>query len=410
MRIGIIGSGVAGLGAAYLLAKTHDVEVFERSDRAGGHVRTIQVPGAGGSALALDIGFIVHNLRHYPNLVRLFHELDVRTQGTQMSFAVSAPAEGVEYCASRIALQPRLIGTRRMRSLVLEILRFMRRGRAALDGRARHLTLGEYVARERFSPDFGRLFLVPLAGALWSTALPAALAFPADYALRFLDNHGLLSVRRQHWRTVTGGARHYVQAILNPLGARVHLGLPVRSVTRGPDGVRIVTDDAHERHFDAIVIATHANQALALLTDASPLERRLLGAFPYTRNEAVLHTDDRVLPRSQPTRGAWNYQVTDAPSDVPAVTYYLNRLQRLDEREHYCVTLNRTDDIRPERILHREVFHHPRYTFESLRAQGRLHEISSRRTWFCGAYHGNGFHEAGLVSGIAAARGLGVRW
>ncbi len=410
MRIAVIGTGVAGLGAAYLLARTHDVEVFEREPVAGGHTRTIQVAAPSGEHLALDIGFIVHNERHYPNLIRMFRELGIATQDTQMSFAVSDPARGIEYSASRLGFQPRLLAHRQTRQLMLEILRFTQRARAALDGRAQGLTLGDFVAIERYSREFRDLFLLPLAASLWSTAMTSALAFPADYALRFLDNHGLLSIRRQHWRTVVGGASRYVQAILGPLGSRVHVGAPVRAVRRDTGGVDVVTDDGNQRRFDAVVIATHADQALRLLADPLPIEREILGGFAYTRNDVVLHTDERLLPRRQPVRSAWNYQVPAIHPDVPTVTYYLNRLQRLTTSEHYCVTLNRSAEIDESKVLHRASFEHPQYSFETLGAQARLPEISGGRTYYCGAYHGNGFHEAGFTSALVVATALGVRW
>ena len=410
MRIAVIGTGVAGLGAAYLLSRTHDVEVFEREPVAGGHTRTIEVAEPSGERLALDIGFIVHNERHYPNLIRMFRDLGVATQDTQMSFAVSDPGRGIEYSASRLGFQPRLLIHHETRRLVLEILRFTQRARAALDGRAVGLTLADFVSLENYSREFRDLFLLPLAASLWSTALTSALAFPADYALRFLDNHGLLSIRRQHWRTVVGGASRYVNAILAPLTGHVHIGVPVRSVRRDPDGVDIVTGDGQRHRFDAVVLATHADQALRLLADPLPIERDVLGAFSYTRNDVVLHTDERLLPRRQPVRAAWNYQVPAAASDVPTVTYYLNRLQRLTTDEHYCVTLNRTAEIDESKVIHRASFEHPQYSFETLRAQARLNEISGGRTFYCGAYHGNGFHEAGFTSALTVASALGVNW
>ena len=310
MRVAVIGTGVAGLGAAYLLSRQHELTMFERAPLAGGHTRTVRVAREDGEDLNLDMGFIVHNDRHYPNLLRLFHELDVATQATQMSFAVSDDVSGIEYCASRLPLQPGLFARARTRALMIEILRFMRQARSALDGRLDGVTLGQFVSRERYSSDFGHLFLVPLTAALWSTALTRALAFPADYALGFLDNHGLLSIKRQRWATVVGGASRYVEAILSHLTPRhpVRMGIGVRAVRRDPDGVEITTFDGVRTRFDAVVIATHADQALAMLADATPLERRVLGAFGYTRNEVVLHTDERLLPRRVPVRGAWNYQ------------------------------------------------------------------------------------------------------
>ena len=249
--------------------------------------------------------------------------------------------------------------------------------------------------------------------ALWSTSPDQTLGFPAAYAVRFFANHGLLGFRRHRWRTVTGGSRHYVERITAPLGDRLHLRAGVRTILRDADGVTVRTEDDAVHRFDAAVVASHAPQALAMLGDADDLERGVLGAFRTTRNSAVLHTDARLLPRAPASRASWNYLVDDctAPSAEPTVTYYLNKLQALDEPEHYCVTLNRDGRIARDRVLRRFEYAHPLYTFESLDAQARLPELDGRRrTWFCGAYHGFGFHEDGLRSGLTAAAGLGAPW
>ena len=289
--------------------------------------------------------------------------------------------------------------------------RWLRTARGSLDERDYEgHTLADYLAERRYSGRFARHFLVPLTSALWSTAPERALDFPAAYAIRFFDHHGMLGFRRFRWRTVRGGSQTYVRALADRLGPRLHLGLGVRSLRRDGDGVVLRTDDGEARRFDGVVVATHADQALELLEDPSDDERRALGAFRYTVNEAVLHTDERFLPRHRAARSSWNYQSNGATK--PTMTYYLNRLQRLETDDHYCITLNRGDEIRTDAIIERIDYLHPLYTLESIHAQGellpRLNGV--RRTAYAGAHHGNGFHEDGLASGVRAAAAFGVAW
>jgi predicted NAD/FAD-binding protein len=296
---------------------------------------------------------------------------------------------------------------------VAEILRFLRFGSRALDERYARSTLGDFVAAEGYSRAFRDHYLVPFASALWSTAPARTLGFPVHYAMRFFQNHGLLGFRRHPWRTVAGGSRRYVAAVTAPLAGRMRLGAEVRAVARDADGVEVRTADDAARRFDAVVIASHAPQALEMLADADEREREVLGAFRTTMNRTVLHTDPSLLPARVSARAAWNYQVGDcrAPSLLPTVTYYLNKLQALDEPEDYCVTLNRGTSIDEDRVIRRFEYSHPLYTFEALAAQKRLPALSGRRrTWFCGAYHGFGFHEDGLASGLRAAGDLGAPW
>lgn len=413
MRVAVIGAGIAGLGAAHALSRVHDVEVFERDTRPGGHANTVTVPRPGGGELHLDTGFLVHNEHNYPLLSRLFRELGVQVQDSDMSFAVSCPSSGFEYSAVRLWSQPRTLVNPAVLGLFREVIRFLRTGHNALDERHEHSTLDDYVTKEGYSRRFRDLYLVPFASALWSTAPAQTLAFPVSYAVRFFQNHGLLGFRRHQWRTVTGGSRTYVQAITAPLGHRLRLGAEVRAIVRGADGVEVRTADDVAHHFDAVVVAAHAPQALAMLADADERERAVLGAFRTTLNSTVLHTDESLLPRRPASRGSWNYLIDDVerPSHEPTVTYYLNKLQAIDAPEHYCVTLNRDEAIDEEKILSRVEYAHPLYTFESLAAQERLPTLDGRRrTFFCGAYHGVGFHEDGLASGLRAAAGLGAAW
>ena len=396
MTIAVVGSGVAGLGAAYALSRAHAVELFEADERPGGHVNTISA-----GARELDTGFIVHNTANYPQLTRLFKELGITTQQSEMSFSVSC-ACGLEWSSRR----PWACGPKLLR----EIVRFLRTADA---DDARGLTLAEYVRQRGYSEGFRRHYLVPMTSALWSTAPSLALEFPAEALLRFFANHRMLGFRRHGWRTVTGGSRTYVRALLERSGLRLHLGAPVRSLRRTAEGVELRTDDGEVRRFDGVVVATHAPQALSLLADPSEDERRLLSAFATTANETVLHTDARVLPRTASTHASWNVRLETCGDQQakPTMTYLLNRLQRLDGDEQYCVTLNETSAIDPARIIRTIHYDHPQMTLASIAAQAELHTLNGpRATAFCGAWQGNGFHEDGLASGLRAAEAFGARW
>ena len=396
MTIAVIGSGVAGLGAVHALSRTHEVELFEAEERPGGHVNTV-----GAAGLELDTGFIVHNTANYPQLTRLFRELGVATQESEMSFSVSC-ACGLEWSSRR----PWTCGP----VLLREIVRFLRHATA---GDAEGLTLREYLVARGYSDGFRRHFLVPMTAALWSTAPTLALEFPADALIRFFDNHRMLGLRRNRWLTVRGGSRTYVRALLERSGARIHLGVPVRSVRRTRDGVELRAADGAARRYDGVVVATHAPQALALLADPSDDERRLLSAFATTANETVLHTDVRVLPRSRGAQASWNVRLQSCGGEqaTPTMTYLLNRLQRLGGEERYCVTLNETAAVDPARIIRTIHYDHPQMTRASVAAQAELHLLNGRRaTAFCGAWQGNGFHEDGFASGLRAAEAFGASW
>ena len=403
MRVAIIGSGIAGLGAAHVLSRAHEVEVFERDDRAGGHANTVLHEG-----LALDTGFLVHNERNYPLLGRLLHELGVETHESEMSFSVACGGCGLEYSGRRPFASPANAARPGFLALLWEIGRWLRTARTSLEqSDYESHSLEEYLDERRYSRTFRRHFLVPLTSALWSTAPGRALEFPAAYAIRFFDNHGMLGFGRFRWRTVSGGSRMYVDAIARRLGDDLRLGLGVRSVRRVPDGIEVRTVDDAVRAFDRVVIATHADHALELLEDPSDDERRVLGGFDYATNEAVLHTDSSFLPRASRARASWNYRLAD--DGRATITYHLNRLQRLDADREYCVTLN--EDVPDEHVIARFTYDHPQYTLSTLRAQSDLHDICGPRgTWYAGAHFGNGFHEDGLASGVRAAAGLGVQW
>jgi predicted NAD/FAD-binding protein len=396
MRIAVVGSGVAGLGAAYVLSRAHDVRVFEREGRAGGHANTVTHDG-----LALDTGFLVHNERNYPLLGRLFRELGVATHSSDMSFSVSCSGCGLEYSGRRPFAQPRNAASPRFVSLVWEIGRWLRTASPEDESQS----LADYLDLHGYSDRFRRHFLVPLTSALWSTAPGRALEFPAAYAIRFLDNHGMLGFGRFKWRTVTGGSRTYVDAVVATLGAGLRPGAEVRSIRRTADGVELRVGGDVER-YDRVVIATHADEALALLEDPTADERRVLGRFGYTANEATLHTDSSFLPKARAARASWNYRLGN--DGRPTITYHLNRLQALDADKDYCVTLN--ESIPAEHVLERIAYTHPLFTVDTMRAQDELPRLGGERTQYAGAYFGNGFHEDGLASGVAAARAFGVEW
>jgi predicted NAD/FAD-binding protein len=409
VKVAVVGAGISGLGAAYLLARRHDVVVFERAGDAGGHSHTVE-----HGPLRLDTGFLVHNERNYPLLTRLFGELGVATESSEMSFSVGCGSCALEYAGYRPFAQRRNLARPRHFRLLAEITRWLRTARRSLEERDYEShTLARYVEERGYSRGFRNHFLVPLTSALWSTAPERTLDFPAAYAIRFFDNHGMLGFGRFGWRTVRGGSRTYVDALLARLDGRVRVGLGVRALRRDGDGVEVTTDDGRPHRFDKVVVAAHADQALRLLGDPSDDERRLLGAFAYTTNDAVLHTDSRLLPHEERARASWNFHLDDCAGgpDAPAITYYLNRLQRLEAERDYCVTLNRAERVDPERVIARMTFEHPLYTHESIAAQPGLRQISgSRHTYFAGAHLGNGFHEDGLRSGVAAAAALGVEW
>lgn len=413
MRVAVVGSGIAGLSAAWLLSRRHEVVLFEAEARLGGHTHTHEVEQA-GKRYRVDTGFIVHNPHNYPLLTRLFDELGVASQDTTMSFGVRVEASGLEYNATRLDTlfcQRRNLFSPRFLGMVRDILRFYREAGALLHEPGPGPSLGEYLEQNRYSTLFREAHLVPMASALWSSPSAKILEFPAKYLVRFMDHHRMLQVEgRPQWKVVKGGSASYVEAMKARWTVETRLACPVQRVTRDEDGVR-VKHVAGEDRFDAIVIATHSDQALALLGDADALEREVLGAIPYQRNEVVLHTDRRLLPRNRKAWAAWNAFVPADPGAECSVSYCMNLLQGLDSPEPFVVTLNRSAAIAPSKVLARMVYHHPVYTHASVAAQARVGELNGRRhTWFAGAWQGFGFHEDGMRAGVAAAKGLGVAW
>ncbi|NEB76709.1 FAD-dependent oxidoreductase [Streptomyces sp. SID14478] len=416
-RTAVIGSGVAGLTAAYVLARARDVTLYEADDRLGGHAHTHDLTAPDGARHRVDSGFIVHNRRTYPHLLRLFAELGVATQESEMSMSVRCEGCGLEYAGARgpagLFARPRNALRGDYLRLLAQVPAFHRAARRLLArGGDPELTLGEFLDREGFSPYFRAHFATPLVSAVWSCDAATAQRYPAAYLFRFLEHHGMLAVSGSPtWRTVTAGSGTYVERIAGRLD-QVHVAAPVRAVRRHADGVSLVTADGTTRAYDSVVVATHPDQALALLADATPLEKEVLGAFRYSRNTTLLHTDTAVLPRARGARASWNYLMPScaAGAEQVRVSYDMNRLQRLTAAQTYVVTLGGEDRVDPARVLARMVYEHPVYTPQSLAAQRRLPELGTAVTAFAGAYHGWGFHEDGCRSGVTAAAALGVRW
>ncbi|MEJ8652306.1 FAD-dependent oxidoreductase [Streptomyces sp. MS1.AVA.3] len=417
-RIAVVGGGVAGLTAAYVLQQGGcEVSLYEAEDRIGGHAHTHETVSGDGRVVRVDTGFIVHNERTYPLLLRLFRELGVATQDSEMSMSVRCEGCGLEYAGARgpagLFAQPRSALRGRYLRMLTEIRAFHRAARTTLaTDRGDTLTLGRFLADCGFSRYFVTHFVTPLVSAVWSCAPTTAMRYPAVYLFRFLEHHGLLSVSGSpQWKTVTGGSVEYVGRVGKQLTV-VRTGTPVRAVHRSHDRAAVVTEDGAERTYDAVVVAVHPDQALRMLADPTDDERRVLSAFSYSRNTTLLHSDSSLLPRAHGARASWNYLMASCttPADKVQVTYHMNRLQRLNTPEDYLVTLNATDRVATHRVLARMVYEHPLYTPESVAAQHCLPQLSTAVTAFAGAYHGWGFHEDGCRSGVQAAAALGVRW
>ncbi len=416
-RVAVVGAGVSGLTAAYLLQRTADVTVYEAEDRLGGHAHTHDVTDSRGRLLAVDTGFLVHNDRTYPLLVRLLAELGVATQPAEMSMSVSCRQCGLEYAGARgpSGLFP-TTGTAlrgRYLRLLAEVPRFHRRARALLGSPADDLRpLDDFLAEGRFSPFFCSHFVNPLVSCVWSCGADVAGRYPARYLFEFLANHGMLAVTGSpQWRTVVGGSRTYVDRAVANLTA-VRTTTPVRAVTRVDGGVEVRDDADETSRFDAAVLATHPDDALALLGAPTALERAVLGAFGYSANRTVLHTDERVLPRAPRARASWNYLMRScsSPASAVEVSYDLTRLQRLGTPETFLVTLNDPGTIDPGQVVEQMAYRHPVYTPEAVSAQRRLPALNDGVLAFAGAYHGWGFHEDGCRSGVQAAASLGAAW
>ena len=413
MRIAVIGSGISGLSAAYYLSRKHEVSVFEKDTRLGGHTHTVTVESSRGP-LAVDTGFIVHNDRTYPYLVRLLAELGVETQPSDMSFGVACRHTGFEYSSRGLggffAQRSNILRPAQYR-LLREILRFNREAPKLLeDLSAATMTLGDVIEQGRYSSLFTERYLYPMASAVWSMSTEAIRSFPALTLLRFFDNHGMLGINTHPmWKVIRSGSHSYIGPLTAPYRDRIHTGVTLQSVARCKSEVTLRFQDRPAMSFDQIVFACHGNQTLPLLESPSDAERDVLGRFKTSRNEVCLHTDASLLPARPRARASWNYHLSRDACQGATLTYHMNRLQSLDVPEDYCVTLNAKGAINPSKVLRRMVYYHPHYTHDAIRAQARWKEISGvNRTHYCGAYWSYGFHEDGLHSALRVARTLGV--
>jgi predicted NAD/FAD-binding protein len=412
LKVAVVGTGISGLSAAWLLNRRHDVTVYESADRVGGHSNTI-LASIGGSSIPVDIGFIVFNQHTYPNLTALFELLKVPTQVSDMSFAVSMDGGALEYSGSGISGvfgQPRNLIRPRFWSMLSDLIRFYRE--APLDSeldKDEHISLGDYLVKGRYGAAFRDDHLLPMASAIWSATPAEMLSYPAAAFIRFHNNHGLLQLRqRPAWETVVGGSRNYVERLIKPFADRIRLDKGVREVRRFNGGVIVTDSTGHSERFDHVVLANHADQALAALADPSTKERELLGMFRYSRNLAVLHTDETFMPERRAVWSSWNYIGSrDAVRDSVCVTYWMNRLQNIESDKPLFVTLNPPRPPRAGTLLHSEVYDHPIFDAEAMIAQRKLWLLQGKKnTWFCGSYFGAGFHEDGLQAGLAVAEQL----
>jgi uncharacterized protein len=417
VRIAIVGTGISGLGAAWLLARHHDVHVFEREARLGGHTNTIEVARGDGSAVPVDTGFIVYNEVTYPLFVRLLDELGVATRPSDMSWSLRCERCDLEYAGNLggLVAQPRNLLDPSYLRMLADIERFNRLGRRLVDDpRSHHTSLGRFLHEAGFGHGVHDHYLLPMAAAIWSSGTGTMEDLPLGTLLRFFANHGLLGVTTHHpWRTVVGGSSSYLAPLTAHLGDRIHRGDEVVAVGRDRDGATLRLASGAVHRADVVVVATHADEALGLLEDPSRAEKELLGAWGYASNDTWLHHDTSLLPRSRRAWASWNYLLDDCqrPSQQVSLSYHMNRLQALDEPRDYVVTLNPPREPRAGTRHRRLTYTHPTYTAEAIASQARLDELNGRnRTYFAGAYQRHGFHEDGLWSAVRVAARLGIRW
>ncbi len=419
MKIAIIGGGISGLGAAYLLQKDHDVTVFEKENSVGGHTATKTVEHNGRS-YDIDTGFIVFNDWTYPNFIKLLDELGVESQDTRMSFSVKSDVRDLEYAGSSLntlfAQRKNLLSPSYLKMLK-DIVRFNKESIEDLEkGRIEgDMTLGEYLAQNNYGELFKSHYLVPMGSAIWSATLSSMEAFPLLFFVRFFKNHGLLSIKnRPQWRVIKGGSKSYLAPLCDSFKDRIRTGVNIQSVTRDEQGVSIQFEGQEGKEperFDQVIFGCHSDQALAMLGDASDAEQSVLGAMPYQENDVILHTDISLLPNRRLAWSAWNYGLVSATDQNAILTYNMNILQGIESDTTFCVSLNTEETIDPNKILGRYRYAHPVFSLESVAATQRWSEVNgTNKTWFCGAYWANGFHEDGFSSALRVANALGVDW
>ena len=406
MKIGIVGSGIAGNVVAYYLCQDHQITVFEANDYIGGHTHTHDVEWE-GQRYPVDTGFIVFNFKTYPRFTQLLKELNVQVQPTSMSFSVKCERTGLEYngtSLNSLFAQRRNLFRPSFYRMIKDIIRFNREAPTLLESESADMSLGEYLSENRYSREFLEHYLIPMGSAIWSSDPSQLSSMPAHFLIRFFHNHGMLSVHnRPAWYVVKGGSKEYVRKLTTNYRRRLRVNTPVESITRHPEAVVIKTRNLPPEQFDYVFIATHSDQALQLLSDPLPAERDVLSAIPYQKNEAVLHTDHRVLPTRRLAWASWNYHLQrEQVSSVP-VTYNMNILQGIEAPVQFCVTLNNSLAVDPNKVIKRITYHHPFFTSKAVAAQQRQAEINgTKRTYYCGAYWRFGFHEDGVVSALNA--------
>lgn len=411
MRIAIIGSGISGLTAAYLLSDEHEVVVFESADYIGGHTHTVDV-NRGGKSYAVNTGFIVFNQATYPNFIKLMKRLGVGWQPSRMSFSVKCEKTGLEFSPSTLNslfTQRRNLLRPSFYRMLLDVFRFKRGSEELLRTADDRLTLDDYLRGKRYSRSFIDHFIIPMGEAIWSADPQQFDRFPARHFAQFFKNHGFLNVRNQPlWLTIRGGSRRYVEPITRPFKHNLRINCPVKLLRRQPDHVEVAAAGAAPERFDTAIVATHSDQALALLADPSDAERNILGAIRYQENHTVLHTDTSILPTRKAAWASWNYHIPKRELGRVAVTYDMNILQSLAAPVEFCVSLNLETHLESSKIIRKMIYHHPVYCPESLAARRRLNEINGvNRTYFAGAYWGYGFHEDGVNSALEVCRHFG---
>jgi len=413
MKIAIIGGGVSGLTVAHLLHDEHDLTLFEANDYVGGHTHTHELE-AEGRRWRVDSGFIVYNEKTYPNFIKLLRKLKVVSQKSSMGFSVKAPNKKLEYSGvslNALFAQRQNLFRFSFYVMIKDILRFNRVAKSKLDGLVESMTINEFLKQNKFSKHFVENYIIPMGAAIWSTAAEKTIEMPAVFYIRFFKNHGLLQTKnRPQWRVIKGGSKSYIEKIKAGFEKKIKLSTPVKKIIRHKDEVEIFFGKSGEysNKFDKVIIATHSDQALQMLEKPSAKEKEILGSLPYQENEALLHTDESILPRNKQTWSSWNYLLNEDKKAPVTLTYSMNILQSLTARTHFLVTLNSSENIDPNKILKKLIYQHPLFTVEGVRLQKEKHLINGKNnTFYCGAYWGNGFHEDGIVSALDVCKFFG---
>jgi len=413
MKIAIIGGGISGLTVAHLLHDEHDLTLFEANDYVGGHTHTHELE-AEGRRWRVDSGFIVYNEKTYPNFIKLLRKLKVVSQKSSMGFSVKAPNKKLEYSGvslNALFAQRQNLFRFSFYVMIKDILRFNRVAKSKLDGLVESMTINEFLKQNKFSKHFVENYIIPMGAAIWSTAAEKTIEMPAVFYIRFFKNHGLLQTKnRPQWRVIKGGSKSYIEKIKAGFEKQIKLSTPVKKIIRYKDEVEIFFGKSGEcsNKFDKVIIATHSDQALQMLEKPSAKEKEILGSLPYQENEALLHTDESILPRNKQTWSSWNYLLNEDKKAPVTLTYSMNILQSLTARTHFLVTLNNSDNIDPNKILKKLIYQHPLFTVEGVRLQKEKHLINGKNnTFYCGAYWGNGFHEDGIVSALDVCKFFG---